>query len=120
MLTLLSGDCLRGLLTRDAARRLGGGETGAVAIMQSSFFAPIDFDALYRKEIQPPFRPEVKNELDTRYVPRVYLEAKAVDSSENITGKKGSKKTVAELAAATEGGRFDAFTYAGGGGIGDA
>jgi len=73
-------DCIRGLLTVNELERLGSGDNGARDIMNTDFFSVIDFDALLRKEISPPFQPEVNNETDTRYVPKAYLQAEAKDS----------------------------------------
>jgi hypothetical protein len=72
--------------------------------MNCDFFSVLDFDALYRREIQPPFTPEVVNEFDTKYVPKAYLQAEAKDSfDEPVKGKRGEKNE-----------NFEAFTFAGG------
>eukprot|EP00968_Pinguiococcus_pyrenoidosus_P001065 scaffold48_cov311-Pinguiococcus_pyrenoidosus.AAC.260 len=71
---------LRGLLIRDPAERLGGGKSGADAIKAQTFFSDIDFDALLRKDLSPPYLPDVHSEVDTKYVPKSYLEAEAKDS----------------------------------------
>jgi hypothetical protein len=49
-------------------------------ILRCPFFRPINFVALFNKEIPPPFTPEVKNEFDTKYVPKAYLKTEAKDS----------------------------------------
>src|SRR5688572_23782299 len=71
--------CIRGLLRVNEQERLGSGDTGAREIMNSEFFSVIDFDALLRRELAPPFTPEVVNEFDTKYVPKAYLQAEAKD-----------------------------------------
>lgn len=73
-------DCIRGLLKVNEAERLGCGAIGAAAIKKTDFFKVINFEALYRKELKPPFTPEVVNEFDTKYVPKAYLQAEAKDS----------------------------------------
>ena len=40
-----------------AASNPGGHTTGALAIMNTRFFETIDFEALFRREIPPPFTP---------------------------------------------------------------
>ncbi len=96
--------CIRGLLRVNEQERLGSGESGAREIMNSDFFSVLDFDALFRREIQPPFTPEVVNEFDTKYVPKAYLQAEAKDSfDEPAKGKKAEKNE-----------NFEAFTFAGG------
>lgn len=41
---------------------------------------PIDFELLLRREITPPFLPEVESETDCKYVPKTYLQAEVKDS----------------------------------------
>ena len=97
-----AGNCIRGLLTRNVAKRLGS--DGAKQIMKSEFFAAIDFDALLKKEIRPPVKPEVANEYDTRYVPKFFLDAKAQDSIDTTAPSKPGENLHP---------KFDAFTFAG-------
>lgn len=60
---------LSGLLDRDPKTRLGCGETDAAELKAHPFFADIDFEKLYRKEIPPPFKPKVVDgALDTSNV----------------------------------------------------
>ncbi|KAI8927990.1 hypothetical protein BC831DRAFT_450572 [Entophlyctis helioformis] len=56
---------LQKLLTKDPARRLGGGKNDAMDVKQHPFFAGVDWDAMLRLEIPPPFRPTVKSPTDT-------------------------------------------------------
>jgi serine/threonine protein kinase len=51
---------LTGLLQRDPKRRLGS-NGDAEEIRKHPFFLPIDFDALNRREIQPPYKPPVSD-----------------------------------------------------------
>lgn len=95
-------NCIRGLLRVNEMERLGSGERGAQEIMTSDFFSVIDFDALYRREIPPPFTPEVVNEFDTKYVPKAYLQAEAKDSFDEQPKKKGEANP-----------NFEAFTFRG-------
>ncbi len=98
--------CIRGLLRVDENERLGSGPNGAENIKNSDFFRVIDFGKLYRREIPPPFLPEVTNELDTKYVPKAYLQAEARDSEDKPAGGNNNKKKKDEL-------NFEQFTYAG-------
>jgi hypothetical protein len=93
-------DCIRALLTVSETDRLGSGPKGGREIMETPFFSTIDFDALMRKEIEPPFKPDVANEFDTKYVPKTYLQAQARDS--HVEKKKGDATHV-----------FEAFTFQG-------
>lgn len=95
-------ECIRGLLTVKEDDRLGSPKLGgAQSIMRTAFFSTINFDALMRKEIPPPFTPEVANEFDTKYVPKTYLQAEAKDSFSE-PGRKGEANP-----------NFEAFTFAG-------
>ncbi|KAJ1443006.1 kinase-like domain-containing protein, partial [Ochromonadaceae sp. CCMP2298] len=73
-------ECIRGLLRVNEAERLGCGAAAAAEIKLCPFFSVIDFDALDRREVRPPFAPDVANEFDTKYVPKSYLQAEAKDS----------------------------------------
>ena len=48
---------IRDLLVRDPSQRLGSGARGAGDIKRHAFFAALDFPALYRKEVPPPYKP---------------------------------------------------------------
>jgi hypothetical protein len=99
-LSLEACDVIRGLLNAKEEERLGSKQMGgAQSIMSTPFFSVIDFDALLRKEIEPPFKPDVVNEFDTKYVPKTFLDAEAKDSL--AESKKGEHQN------------FDAFTFAG-------
>lgn len=54
---------IRKLLVRKPEERLGY-HKGATEIMNHDFFSSIDWDALYRKEVTPPFRPTIKDRYD--------------------------------------------------------
>ncbi|TMW65952.1 hypothetical protein Poli38472_003717 [Pythium oligandrum] len=71
------------LLNRDPARRLGGGANGGRDIMAHPFFEPIDWDKLMKKEIEPPFKPEVSSVDDITNVPEMFQNMAAVDSPVN-------------------------------------
>ena len=48
------------------------GADGVQEIQRHEFFASIDWGALYRKEIQPPFKPAVTRQEDTYYFDSEY------------------------------------------------
>jgi hypothetical protein len=93
--------CISGLLCKRETDRLGYGDNGARNIMTTAFFSTLDFDALMRKEIAPPFTPEVKSEEDTAYVPDSLLKTEAKDSFSEPR-KKGEAVQ-----------KFEAFTFVG-------
>ena len=57
-------DLLNGLFQKDPEQRLGNGPDGAKAIKSHPWFAGVDWDALYRKEVKAPFVPVIKGDLD--------------------------------------------------------
>uniref|UniRef100_A0A8C9T2S4 non-specific serine/threonine protein kinase n=1 Tax=Scleropages formosus TaxID=113540 RepID=A0A8C9T2S4_SCLFO len=48
---------LRLLFKRNPANRLGAGPDGVEEIKRHTFFSTIDWNKLYRREVQPPFKP---------------------------------------------------------------
>jgi len=50
---------LTGLLARNPDKRLGTGKNGTQQIKDHSFFKSIDWNKLYHREIEPPFKPDV-------------------------------------------------------------
>lgn len=55
---------VKGLLNRNPAHRLGA-RGDAEELMAHPFFADVDWNALSKKMVQPPFKPKLKNPLDT-------------------------------------------------------
>jgi len=58
---------LSGLLSKNPLNRLGGGPEDYCEIQATEFFRNVEWDKLYRKEIEPPFKPQLSDELDTQY-----------------------------------------------------
>ncbi|XP_043925426.1 ribosomal protein S6 kinase alpha-2 isoform X2 [Protopterus annectens] len=56
---------LRALFKRNPSNRLGAGLDGVEELKRHCFFATIDWNKLYRKEIKPPFKPAVGRPEDT-------------------------------------------------------
>lgn len=77
------------LLNRDPARRLGGGPNGGRDIMAHPFYESIDWDKLLRKEIVPPFVPDVTSVDDITNVPEMFQNMAAVDSPVNKKNGEG-------------------------------
>lgn len=92
---------IQSLLRKKEQERLGSGAQGAKAIMNSTFFARIDFKDLYAKKIPPPFVPDVVNEFDTAYVPESMLK---IDPRDSVCNDPTDKNKI---------GKFDKFTYVG-------
>ncbi|KAI8421832.1 hypothetical protein MSG28_009780 [Choristoneura fumiferana] len=58
---------LRALFKRTPQNRLGAGPNGIEDVKNHEFFASIDWDALLKKEVIPPFRPAVSRADDAFY-----------------------------------------------------
>ena len=58
-----AADLMRKLLLKMPEERIGY-QKGAEEIMEHGFFSSIDWDALYKKEVTPPFRPIIKDRND--------------------------------------------------------
>ncbi|KAM7349278.1 protein kinase C delta [Cochliomyia hominivorax] len=63
---------LKGLLEKDHTKRIGSQYSPAGDIVEHIFFRPIDWNLLEKRQIEPPFRPQVKHPLDTQYFDRVF------------------------------------------------
>ncbi|KAK4471858.1 hypothetical protein MN116_005247 [Schistosoma mekongi] len=81
-------DILSRLLIKDPTSRLGGGVQDVLEVMAHLFFASVDWDRLITKDIQPPWKPDVINEKDTKYVPDEFkdtsVELTPPDNEDNV------------------------------------
>jgi len=89
---------LEGFLTRDPAKRYG---TDFNVIKSHPFYAGLDWDKLERKEIEPPFKPEVYGKEDTDQIDPMFTSEAAVDSLVETSALTGEEA------------QFDGFTYVG-------
>lgn len=68
---------LSSLLQKDPRARLGSGERDGLDIQDHEFFSDIDFEKLYRKEIAPPYVPEIKRDDDVSNFDPMFTTEKA-------------------------------------------
>lgn len=52
---------LKGLLTKEASKRLGFGPTGSVEIMKHAFFKGVDWKKLENRQVASPFKPTIRS-----------------------------------------------------------
>lgn len=71
-------DLLSKLLNRDPTKRLGA--NGAAEIKSHRFFETIDWRRLLQKKIQPSFRPNVLNAMDTKHFDPEFTQEMPMDS----------------------------------------
>lgn len=101
---------LEGLLIKDPKARLGGGEDDAKEIMRHQFFQSLNWQDLYEKKVQTPWKPDIKSETDTKYIPDEF-------ASEPVQlTPPGQTSGGRQLASITEEGElpyFQSFSYHG-------
>jgi len=94
-----AADLLSQLLDRNPETRL----QDPPLIKKHPFFAPLDFDRLIKKQIQPPFVPEVRGEDDTSNIDSMFTEEPVSIEEDEPAGETGGGQS------------FEGFTYIGGG-----
>ncbi len=60
-------DLLSKLFIRKPSERLGYGPLGGHDVQRHAFFSSIDFNKLFDKNIEPPFKPDVTDDFDVSY-----------------------------------------------------
>jgi hypothetical protein len=69
------------LLTRDPTKRLGSEDKSASDIRRHPFFKHLDWDALFRKEIEAPFKPKVHSIMDVTWIDPIFKEEKVTKNT---------------------------------------
>jgi hypothetical protein len=64
-------------------KRLGSGVNGASDIKKHPWFGRVDWNAIYNKEIRPPFVPKIRNELDVSCFDEEFLRGDVQSMSED-------------------------------------
>lgn len=81
---------LEQLLVRTPDQRLGGGPKDAEDVKAHAFFADINWSMLDRREITPPFNPNVSNDMDLRNFDPEFvnepLSGSLMPSSQTVSG----------------------------------
>ncbi|KAK0660491.1 kinase-like domain-containing protein [Cercophora samala] len=81
-LSLEGRNFVKGLLNRNPKHRLGATDD-AEELKRHAFFADIDWDALSKKLITPPFKPQLKNDTDVSYFDPEFTNALNTNGSLN-------------------------------------
>lgn len=89
---------LKGLLTRDPAKRLGAGPHGSEAVKRHPWFKSINWAKLEARQIESKFKPTVTCNMDVGNFDKIWTDQPAVDSP-------CGTPTQASL------GKFEGFTY---------
>lgn len=94
-------DLLTKLLQKEPELRMGSSERDAAELKEHEWLAPIDWEKLMAREIEPQFKPKVSNALDVSNFDEEFT-TQAVDEDPDELPAKGSKGTH----------HFDGFTFA--------
>jgi serum/glucocorticoid-regulated kinase 2 len=100
----LSDQCkslVMGLLNREPSKRLGSGATDVEELRAHAFFKDIDWDKLFRKEIDVSYKPNVESGTDTSNFDTAFTDEPAVDTF----------VATSTLAPDQAGGAFSGFTF---------
>ena len=65
-------ELLSGLLERDPRARLGNGRDGASEVMRQPFFRTVNWEQMEKKEVAPPFLPEIIDDNDVKFFASEY------------------------------------------------
>ncbi|KAJ3039185.1 RAC-gamma serine/threonine-protein kinase [Rhizophlyctis rosea] len=84
-------DLITKLLNRNPMRRLGCGEKKGKEVLGHGFYSSVDFGRLYRKEIEPPFKPELTDDFDVSFFDELFTTEEPVlltptESNEDLAG----------------------------------
>jgi len=93
-------DIIKKFLEQDPSQRLGSGPDGSEQVKKHSYFADVNWCALEKKEVVPPYKPKVNGEMDFSQIDPAFTSEKAVDS-------------VVERSLLCDENQFDGFTYVG-------
>jgi len=73
-------DLISQLLNRIPDKRLGGGREDVEAVKRHVWFMSIDWVKLFRKEIEPVYKPRVKNSMDVSNFSEEFTKEHAIDT----------------------------------------
>jgi len=79
-LSAAAKDIVTKLLERDPKKRMGSSELDVKEIERHQFFKNLDFNKLYKKEIEAPYKPNVKGLDDTSNFDEMFLKEAVVDT----------------------------------------
>jgi len=92
-ITKQAKDLIKKLLVTNPKKRLGWGPGGVDKIKSHSYFKDVDWEKAWNKELEPPFVPELKDEMDLKYFDKGFTDervesfAEEEPSSQNVVFK---------------------------------
>lgn len=109
--TPVAQSLIKALLNRDSKLRLGSGADDATPIKAHPYFASVHWDRLLKRQLKPPFKPNVESETDVSNFDPSFTDMEAetiLDSPANGGGKSVMGKSVLSKTFQKE---FEGFTY---------
>ncbi|KAI8813372.1 kinase-like domain-containing protein [Cladochytrium replicatum] len=82
-------DLLNKLMTKNPARRLGGGRADAQEVKNHPYFKEANWDAILAKQVPPPWKPTIRHERDISNFDSEFTREKAVLTPINSTLSNG-------------------------------
>ena len=101
-----AANLLRGLLTKEASKRLGFGPAGSGDVMKHGFFKGVNWKKLEAREVPSPFRPTIRSIESVENFDKIWTDLPVLDSPCK-TPVEGS----GSLEAAYDYSAFEGFTY---------
>ena len=75
-------DLIKKLLVTNPKKRLGWGQDGVEKIKKHRYFVGVNWEKAWKKELEPPFIPEIKDELDLKYFDKGFTEERVESYSD--------------------------------------
>ena len=92
-------DLLKKIFVLDPDKRLGGGPGDYEELTAHPWFNGVDWDAITKKSVKPPFKPKLASEIDVRYIDSTFTEQLPMETPESMA--EGSLM----------GGKWEGFDY---------
>ena len=84
---------LKGLLERNPVRRLGSSTNDASDIMGHPFFRDINWKLLREKKVDPPYKPYVTSNEDTRNIDKLFTQEEVKETPQGSIDASTKNKT---------------------------
>lgn len=97
-------DLIQKLLHKSPAQRLGGSPEDSAEVKRHEWFSDIDWDALYQRRIDPPFKPILSHELDVGFFDNV-------STTQTFTRCPAEDSARTEFPAGSPSSPFHGFSY---------
>ena len=73
------------LLIKDPKQRIGCREGGVNELKQHPFFKGVEWQSLYRREVRPPYEPQIQSSTDTQNIDDEFLKELPEETPEQVT-----------------------------------